>query len=84
MKDVVIVSAVRTAIGAYGKTLKDVPAVELGAVVIKEAVKRANIKPEEINEVIFGNVLQAGLGQKPSKASRCESWTTCRNTCIYN
>lgn len=67
MKDVVIVSAVRTAIGAYGKTLKDVPAVELGAIVIKEAVKRANIKPEEINEVIFGNVLQAGLGQNPAR-----------------
>lgn len=67
MKDVVIVSAVRTAIGAYGKTLKGVPATELGAIVIKEAVKRANIKPEEINEVIFGNVLQAGLGQNPAR-----------------
>jgi len=67
MRDVVIVSAVRTAIGAYGKTLKDVPAVDLGAIVIKEAVKRANIKPEEINEVIFGNVLQAGLGQNPAR-----------------
>jgi len=67
MRDVVIVSAVRTAIGAFGKTLKDVPAVELGAIVIKEAVKRANIKPDEINEVIFGNVLQAGLGQNPAR-----------------
>ena len=67
MRDVVIVSAVRTAIGAYGKTLKDVPAVELGAIVIREAVKRAKIKPEEINEVIFGNVLQAGLGQNPAR-----------------
>ncbi|GKU26360.1 acetyl-CoA acetyltransferase [Clostridium folliculivorans] len=67
MKDVVIVSAVRTAIGAYGKTLKDVPAVDLGAVVIKEAVKRAGIKPELISEVIFGNVLQAGLGQNPAR-----------------
>ena len=67
MKEVVIVSAVRTAIGAYGKSLKDVPAVELGAIVIKEAVKRAKVKPEEINEVIFGNVLQAGLGQNPAR-----------------
>ena len=67
MRDVVIVSAVRTAIGAYGKTLKDVPAVELGAVVIREAIKRAKIKSEEINEVIFGNVLQAGLGQNPAR-----------------
>lgn len=67
MKEVVIVSAVRTAIGAYGKSLKDVPAVELGAIVIKEAVKRAGVKPEEINEVIFGNVLQAGLGQNTAR-----------------
>jgi len=67
MIEVVIVSAVRTAIGAYGKSLKDVPAVDLGAIVIKEAVKRAGIKPEEINEVIFGNVLQAGLGQNPAR-----------------
>lgn len=67
MKEIVIVSAVRTAIGAYGKSLKDVPAVELGAVVIKEAVKRAGINPREVNEVIFGNVLQAGLGQNPAR-----------------
>ncbi|MDD7795691.1 acetyl-CoA C-acetyltransferase [Clostridium sp. 'White wine YQ'] len=67
MKDVVIVSAVRTAIGAYGKTLKDVPAVDLGAIVIKEAVKRAGINPKDVNEVIFGNVLQAGLGQNPAR-----------------
>ncbi|WP_026883838.1 acetyl-CoA C-acetyltransferase [Clostridium akagii] len=67
MREVVIVSAVRTAIGSYGKTLKDVPAVELGAIVIKEAVKRAGIKGEWINEVIFGNVLQAGLGQNPAR-----------------
>ena len=45
MRDVVIVSAVRTAIGAYGKTLKDVPAVELGAIVIKEAVRTGKYKP---------------------------------------
>lgn len=67
MRNVVIASAVRTAIGAYGKTLKDVPTVELGAVVIREAVRRADIKSTEINEVIFGNVLQAGLGQNPAR-----------------
>lgn len=67
MKEVVIASAVRTAIGSYGKGLKDVPAVDLGAVVIKEAVKRAGIKPETIGEVIFGNVLSAGLGQNPAR-----------------
>jgi len=69
MKEVVIVSAVRTAIGAYGKSLKDVPAVELGAKVIEEAVRRAGINPEEVNEVFFGNVLQAGLGQNPARQS---------------
>lgn len=67
MKDVVIVSAVRTAIGAYGKSLKDVPAVELGAAVIREAIQRAGIRPEIVDEVVFGNVLQAGLGQNPAR-----------------
>lgn len=67
MKEVVIVSAVRTAIGAFGKRLKDVPAVDLGAAAVKEAVKRSGIKPEEIDEVILGNVLQAGLGQNPAR-----------------
>lgn len=67
MKEVVIVSACRTAIGKFGGTLKDVPAVELGAVVIKEAVKRAGIKPEQVEEVVMGNVLQAGLGQNPAR-----------------
>ena len=63
MKKVVIVSACRTAIGTFGGTLKGVPAAELGAIVVKEAVSRAGIKPEQVDEVIFGNVLQAGLGQ---------------------
>nr|4N45_A Chain A, Acetyl-CoA acetyltransferase [Clostridium acetobutylicum EA 2018]4N45_B Chain B, Acetyl-CoA acetyltransferase [Clostridium acetobutylicum EA 2018]4N46_A Chain A, Acetyl-coa Acetyltransferase [Clostridium acetobutylicum EA 2018]4N46_B Chain B, Acetyl-coa Acetyltransferase [Clostridium acetobutylicum EA 2018]4XL3_A Chain A, Acetyl-CoA acetyltransferase [Clostridium acetobutylicum EA 2018]4XL3_B Chain B, Acetyl-CoA acetyltransferase [Clostridium acetobutylicum EA 2018]4XL4_A Chain A, len=67
MKEVVIASAVRTAIGSYGKSLKDVPAVDLGATAIKEAVKKAGIKPEDVNEVILGNVLQAGLGQNPAR-----------------
>ena len=63
MGEIVIASACRTAIGSFGGTLKDVPAAELGAVVVKEAVARAGIKPEMVDEVIFGNVLQAGLGQ---------------------
>ena len=67
MKEVVIVSACRTAIGKFGGTLKNVPAVELGATVVKEAVKRAGIAPEQVDEVIFGNVLQAGLGQNPAR-----------------
>ena len=67
MKKAVIVSACRTAIGAFGGTLKDVPAAELGAIVVKEAVARAGIKPEQVDEVIFGNVLQAGLGQNVAR-----------------
>lgn len=67
MKEVVIVSAVRTAIGKFGGSLKDVPAIELGATVIKEAISRAGIKPEIIDEVIMGNVIQAGLGQSPGR-----------------
>lgn len=63
MREVVIVSAVRTAIGSFGGALKDVPAAELGALVIKEAVNRARIKPELVEEVVMGNVIQAGLGQ---------------------
>lgn len=67
MREVVIASAVRTAIGSFGGALKDVPAVELGATAVKEAIKRAGIKPELIDEVILGNVLQAGLGQNPAR-----------------
>lgn len=67
MKEVVIVSAVRTAVGSFGGALKDVPAANLGALVIKEALKKANVKPELVDEVIMGNVLQAGLGQNPAR-----------------
>lgn len=67
MKEVVIVSAVRTAIGTYGGSFKDVSAVDLGSTVTKEAINRAGIKPENVDEVIFGNVLQAGLGQNVAR-----------------
>ena len=67
MKDVVIVSACRTAIGKYGGAFKDVPAVDLGAVVIEEAIKRAGIAKDAVDEVVMGNVLQSGLGQNPAR-----------------
>lgn len=67
MKDVVIASAVRTAIGNFGGALSSVPAVELGAVVIREALTRAGIDASMVDEVIMGNVLQAGQGQNPSR-----------------
>ena len=67
MREVVILSGVRTAIGTFGGTLQNVPASDLGAVVIKEAVKRAGISPDTVDEVIMGNVLQAGQGQNPAR-----------------
>ena len=67
MKDVVIVSAVRTAQGKFDGTLKSFSAPQLGGVVIKEAVKRASIKPTEIDEVIMGNVVSGGLGQNVAR-----------------
>lgn len=69
MREVIIASAVRTAIGTFGGSLKDIPAVDLGALVIKEAVNRAGIKPELVNEVVMGNVIQAGLGQNVARQS---------------
>jgi len=65
--EVVIVSAVRTAIGSFLGSFKDVSAAELGGIVIKEAVARSGVKAEEVDEVIMGNVLQAGLGQNPAR-----------------
>lgn len=65
--EVVIVSAVRTAIGSFLGSLKDVSAVDLGATVIKEALERAGVSPELVDEVIMGNVLQAGLGQNTAR-----------------
>ena len=67
MREVVIASAVRTAIGKFGGSLLPLSAPELGAIVIKEALKRANVPVEKVDEVIFGNVLQAGLGQNPAR-----------------
>lgn len=73
MRDVVIVSAVRTALGSFGGSLKTVPAVDLGATVIKEAVNRAGVKPELVEEVIMGNVIQAGLGQNTARQAAVKS-----------
>ena len=67
MREVYILSAVRTAIGNFLGSLSNIPAPKLGAVVIKEAVKRAGIKPEDVDEVIMGQVVQAGVGQAPAR-----------------
>ena len=67
MKEVFVVSCCRTAIGSFGGSLKDTPAVELGSAVIKESIRRAGISPEHIDEVMFGCCLSAGLGQNPAR-----------------
>ncbi|PPA71324.1 acetyl-CoA C-acetyltransferase [Jeotgalibacillus proteolyticus] len=72
-REAVIVSAVRTAIGTFNGALKGISATALGAIVIKEAIARAGIKPSEVNEVIMGNVLQAGLGQNPARQAAIEA-----------
>ena len=67
MKKIVIASACRTAIGKFGGTLKDTPAVDLGSIVIKEALNRAGVKPEQVDHVYMGCVIQAGLGQNVAR-----------------
>ncbi|WP_409228410.1 acetyl-CoA C-acetyltransferase [Gudongella sp. SC589] len=67
MKKAVIVSAVRTPVGSYGGVFKNTSAVELGKVAVKAAMERAGVKPEMVDEVIFGNVLQAGQGQNVAR-----------------
>jgi acetyl-CoA C-acetyltransferase len=67
LQDAVIVSAVRTAIGTYDGGLAEVPAVKLGEICIRAALLRAELKPDQVDEVIMGNVLQAGLGQNPAR-----------------
>lgn len=72
-KEVVIVSAVRTAIGAFQGSLKDVAAPTLGSIVIKEALERAGVAGDIVDEVIMGNVLAAGLGQNPARQAALQA-----------
>ena len=69
MKDIVIVSAVRTPVGSFNGVLRSIPATRLGSIVITKAIKRAGIGPADVDEVIMGNVLSAGLGQAPARQS---------------
>ncbi|MEG0100362.1 MAG: acetyl-CoA C-acetyltransferase [Citrobacter sp.] len=73
MKNCVIVSAARTAIGSFNGALATTGAVELGAIVIKAALERAHLDPQRVDEVIMGNVLQAGLGQNPARQALLKS-----------
>jgi acetyl-CoA C-acetyltransferase len=67
LEDVVIISGVRTPVGKFQGSLSDLSATQLGAVVVKEAVKRAHVDPSVVDECIMGNVVQAGLGQNPAR-----------------
>jgi len=64
---IVITSATRTAVGSLGKSLKNIPANELGSSVIAESIKRSNIKPDDVDEVVMGQVLTGGTGQNPAR-----------------
>src|SRR6201988_558718 len=67
MEDIYIVGAARTPIGKFGGTLAKTPATELGALIIRDVLKRAGVKPDRVSEVILGQVLTAGVGQNPAR-----------------
>ena len=67
MKDLYVVNCCRTAIGSFGGSLKNTPATELGAIVVKEALKRAGVAPEQVDEVMFGCILTSALGQNVAR-----------------
>ncbi|MDD4170812.1 MAG: beta-ketoacyl synthase N-terminal-like domain-containing protein, partial [Syntrophomonas sp.] len=69
MREVVIVSACRTPVGTFNGTLKDMPVVDIGKVAMEGAIERAGIKPEQVEEVIFGCVIQAAQGQNVARQS---------------
>ncbi len=67
MREVYVVNCCRTAVGSFGGSLKDTPATDLGAVVVKEALNRAGLKPEQVDELMFGCILTAAQGQNPAR-----------------
>ena len=67
MKELYVVNCCRTAVGSFGGSLKNIPAAELGAIVVKEALKRANVAPENVDELMFGCILTSGLGQNVAR-----------------
>lgn len=67
LRDVVIIDGARTPIGHFGKSLRDLPAVDLGAIAIKEAIKRANISENMVEDVIMGAIHQEGMGNNPAR-----------------
>ena len=73
MNDVVITAALRSAVGKFGGSIAKVPAADLGAQIIKALLSRTNVKPEQISEVILGQVLTAGVGQNPARQALIRS-----------
>ncbi|MCD6272439.1 MAG: acetyl-CoA C-acetyltransferase [Deltaproteobacteria bacterium] len=82
MKEAVIVSAARTPLGSFGGSLSKIGATDLGAIVIKEAVKRAGIKKEDVDEVLMGHVLPCGYGQNPAKQAAVKAGMPWKVECI--
>ena len=82
MKEAVIVSAARTPLGSFGGSLGKIGATDLGAIVIKEAVKRAGIKKEDVDEVLMGQVLPCGYGQNPAKQAAVKAGMPWEAECI--
>ena len=81
-KKIVLAGACRTAIGKMGGALSNTPAVELGAIVIKEALKRAGVAPEQVDHVYMGNVLQAALGQNPARQAAIKAGLPITSTAV--
>ena len=73
MQDIVLVAAARTAVGRFGGSIANIPATELGAIVIREAIARARLDPAQVGEVIMGQVLAAGAGQNPARQASMKS-----------
>ena len=67
MREVYVVNCCRTAVGSFGGSLKDIPAADLGATVVKEVLKRGNVKPEQVDELMFGCILTAAQGQNVAR-----------------
>jgi len=69
LNDIVAISACRTAMGSFGGSLKDIPAYDLGGIVVKQAIKRAGLEPEQVDEAILGSCRQAGNGPNPARTA---------------
>ena len=81
VKDVVIVSAVRTPMGSFLGGLSNVSAVDLGSIAIKGSLDKIKLSPELVNEVFFGNVVQAGLGQAPARQAAINAGISSSTPC---